>query len=133
LYTCAIGAVGVYDLPLWAQRSDVQESKLGRSYIQDVLGDDEKMLRERSPIAHLDKLKAKVMLIVGGADRRVPPAQGKSLHEALEARKIDHEWVYHVNEGHGYYNVAHRVDMYEKVLAFLDRNIGASSGKLATH
>jgi dipeptidyl aminopeptidase/acylaminoacyl peptidase len=52
---------------------------------------------------------------------------GKNLHSALEDRKIAHEWIYHLNEGHGYFDLAHRTDMYEKVVAFLDRNIGSGA------
>lgn len=124
LYRCAIGSAGVYDLNSFAERSDVQQTKQGRAYLSFVLGEDKSELAERSPISHLDRLKARVMLIVGGADRRVPPAQGRNLHDALSDRKIDHEWLYRRTEGHGFYNEKFRTEMYEKMLAFLDRNIG---------
>ena len=127
LYRCAIGSAGVYDLNAFAERSDVQESKQGRAYLSEVLGEDKNDLAARSPITHLDKLKAKVMLIVGGADRRVPPDQGRRLHEALDERKIEHEWFYRRTEGHGFYNEKFRTEMYERMLAFLDRNIGAGA------
>jgi dipeptidyl aminopeptidase/acylaminoacyl peptidase len=89
-----------------------------------VLGEDQDELCERSPIAHLERLKAKVMLIVGGADERVPGVQGERLHEALTLRKIDHEWLYQRTEGHGFYAEPHLVEMYERVIALLDRQIG---------
>ena len=127
LYACAIGFAGVYDLPAWAERTDVRESRAGRSYIRDAIGSDASDLRARSPIAHLDRLKAKVMLIVGGADRRVPPAQGEALHAALAARKIAHEWLYRADEGHGFYDRDHRIDLYARLLAFLDGAIGAQA------
>lgn len=133
LYACAIGAEGIYDLPAWVENSDVSESLFGRSYLRRVLGEDAAQLHDRSPINHLDKLKAKVMLIVGGADKRVPPAQGEALHEALLQRKIDHAWLYQRNEGHGYYDEAHVADMYTKILAFLDSTIGDGNGRSAAH
>jgi dipeptidyl aminopeptidase/acylaminoacyl peptidase len=67
------------------------------------------------------------MLIVGGADRRVPPAQGRALDDALNERKIDHEWLYRRTEGHGFYNEKLRTEMYEKMLAFLNKHIGAGN------
>jgi len=127
LYRCAIGVAGVYDLNTFVERTDVQETKQGRAYLSKVLGDDKSELAERSPISHLDKLKAKVMLIVGGADRRVPPAQGRALDDALNERKIDHEWLYRRTEGHGFYNEKLRTEMYEKMLAFLNKHIGAGN------
>jgi dipeptidyl aminopeptidase/acylaminoacyl peptidase len=96
-----------------------------------VLGENADELYDRSPIAHLDRLKAKTMLIVGGADKRVPPVQAENLHAALSARKIDHEWIYERTEGHGFYNEAHTALMYEKLLAFLDRQVGAAQAQAA--
>jgi dipeptidyl aminopeptidase/acylaminoacyl peptidase len=127
LYRCAIGYAGVYDLRMQYTRGDIRESNVGRSYLKKTLGDDEALLRGHSPIEQIDKLKAKVLLAVGGADRRVPPVQGEHLHDALNARHIEHEWIYHVTEGHGFVDERHRVDLFEKIVAFLDRNIGDSA------
>jgi len=127
LYRCAIGYVGVYDLRLMTSRGDIPQSVFGENYLKMVLGSDETLLWERSPIAHIDRLKAQLMLIVGGADVRVPPVQGENLHAALNKAKIEHEWIYERTEGHGFYDEGHLKDMLGSVLRFLDRNIGASA------
>jgi dipeptidyl aminopeptidase/acylaminoacyl peptidase len=131
LYKCAIGYVGVYDLRLMHSRGDTTQSAFGVNFLKKVLGEDESDLWNRSPIAHLDALKAKVMLIVGGEDRRVPPIQGENLHNALLKNKIDHEWVYERSEGHGFYNEQHTSELYLKIIAFLDREIGAKAAVAA--
>lgn len=125
VYKCAIGNAGIYDLRLMCTRGDIPQSLFGENYLKMVLGEDQSALWDRSPMAHLDKLKAAVMLIVGGADNRVPPVQGESLHNALLKNKVDHEWLYERTEGHGFYTEAHAAEMYEKILAFLDKQIGA--------
>jgi dipeptidyl aminopeptidase/acylaminoacyl peptidase len=125
LYRCAIGYVGVYDLRLMTTRGDIPQSTSGENYLKMVLGEDQSVLWDRSPIAHLDRLKAKVMLIVGGADKRVPAVQGESLRSALNKAHIEHEWLYQRTEGHGFYDEANRRNLFAKVIAFLDRNIGA--------
>ncbi|MEO8803187.1 MAG: S9 family peptidase [Rudaea sp.] len=125
LYRCAIGYVGVYDLRLMTSRGDIPHSLFGANYLKRVLGENADDLWNRSPIAHLDQLKARVMLIVGGADKRVPPAQGENLHAALEKRHIQHEWLYQRTEGHGFYDPAHLTDLLQKVVVFLDSQIGA--------
>jgi dipeptidyl aminopeptidase/acylaminoacyl peptidase len=127
MYRCAIGYVGVYDLRLMYSRGDVPQSSFGTNYLKQVLGEDTDELYSRSPIAHLDRLKANTMLIVGGADRRVPPVQGESLRAALQAHKVEPEWVYEGMEGHGFYDEKHVVDLYAKIVQFLDRQIGADS------
>ena len=131
LYKCAIGNAGIYDLQLMFTRGDVPQSLFGENYLKMVLGEDQSVLSDRSPMAHLDKLKAAVMLIVGGADNRAPPVQGESLHNALLKNKVDHEWIYERTEGHGFYTQAHQTEMFEKVLAFLDKQIGTQKSNAA--
>jgi dipeptidyl aminopeptidase/acylaminoacyl peptidase len=131
LYRCAIGYVGIYDLRMMYKRGDIPQSTFGKNYLKRAIGEDNDELYDRSPIAHLDRLKAKVMLIVGGSDSRVPEEQGKQLHAALHARGIEHDWLYQRNEAHGFYNEAHTVELYEKLLGFLDRQIGAQKADSA--
>jgi dipeptidyl aminopeptidase/acylaminoacyl peptidase len=128
LYKCAIGNAGIYDLRLMHSRGDVPQSLFGENYLKMVLGEDQGQLWERSPIAQLDRLKAAVMLIAGGADTRVPAVQGENLHNALTQRKIEHEWLYERTEGHGFYTEDHATQMYEKILGFLERQIGTQAG-----
>jgi len=126
LYKCAVADAGVYDLHLMYSRGDSAQSLFGENFMKMILGEDPAELSARSPIMQLDRLKASVMLIVGGADTRVPAVQGENLHNALLKRKIEHEWIYERTEGHGYYTEAHVTQMYEKILAFLDRQIGTA-------
>lgn len=125
LYRCAIGYVGVYDLRLMYTRGDIPQSTFGDNYLKMVLGEDEAMLWDRSPLAHVDRLKAKVMLIVGGEDTRVPPIQGERLHAALDKAHVAHEWLYQRTEGHGFYDEGNRTDLLTKIAAFLDASIGS--------
>lgn len=127
MYQCAIGSVGVYDLNLMKSRGDIPQSASGDNYLSMVLGDDATVLAQRSPVNQLDRLKAKVMLIVGGQDKRVPPVHGESMRGALAVRGIKAEWLYQRTESHGFYDEANVADMYEKIIAFLDANIGTKN------
>lgn len=128
LYQCAIGYVGVYDLRLMYTRGDIPQTKSGVGYLGMVLGGNMDQLADRSPINHIDRIKAKLMLIVGGQDERVPPIQGENLHKALEEHHIPHVWLYQRTEGHGFYDQANLTDLFTRVIAFLDQNIGAKKG-----
>lgn len=132
LYRCAIASSGIYDLPMMYSRGPTQQFLFGENFLKMVLGEDHDQLVARSPIALLDRLRAQVMLVVGGADPIVPPVQGENLHNALLKRKIEHEWVYERTEGHGFFTEAHVAQLYERELTFLDRNIGEHRGAGAT-
>ncbi len=124
LYQCAIGYVGVYDLRLMKSRGDIPQSFKGEGYLDMVLGKDDALLAQRSPVNQVDRIKADVMLIVGGQDKRVPPVQGENMRNALLKRGKKVEWLYQRTEAHGFYDEANIEDMYTRILAFLDRNIG---------
>lgn len=128
LYKCAIGYVGVYDLRLMFTRGDIPQNLYGQDFLKRVLGTDMTVLAQRSPIYQLDNLKARVMLVVGGRDTRVPPVQGMDMHIALLKKKIAHEWLYKPNEWHGFYDEKNIAELFEKVDAFLTANIGPGVG-----
>jgi dipeptidyl aminopeptidase/acylaminoacyl peptidase len=126
LYRCAIGYVGVYDLPMMFKRGDVPETRYGKNYLKWALGENQDELRDRSPVTHAEKINAKVMLIVGGNDARVPEEHGKEMRDALKARGAELEWLYDRTEGHGFYTEDHVAELFERMVAFLDREIGPS-------
>ncbi|HWG10392.1 MAG TPA: alpha/beta fold hydrolase [Rhodanobacteraceae bacterium] len=130
LYKCAIGYVGVYDLNLmYNSGSDATQSIYGKKFLERTLGTDTTVLAQHSPIDQLNNLKAKVMLIVGGRDTRVPEVQGKNLHMALLQRHVEHEWLYKPDEWHGFYDESNIAELFAKVDAFLDANIGSGTAE----
>jgi len=132
LYRCAIGYVGVYDLRSWVGATDIAKSRSGSGAIDEHVGHDENDLWARSPLAHADRIKAKVMLVVGGADERVPKDQGENMRAALAKAHNEPEWLYERTEGHGFYEEGHVTEFYERLLAFLDQQIGAQSDVAAS-
>ncbi len=122
LYRCAVGDAGVYDLRLMFSHGDVRKNLYGQSFLEMILGKDQAVLAQRSPVAQVDHIKAKVMLIAGGQDERVPPVHAERLRAELQKRKVEPEWLYKRSEGHGFYDEANRAEMLEKLIAFLDAN-----------
>lgn len=129
LYQCAIGSSGVYDLNLMKTRGDVPQSLYGNSYLDLVLGTDTTVLAQRSPASQAATIKANVMLISGGEDKRVPSAQSEAMRSAMRNNGSEVVWLYQPSEGHGFYKEENVADMYEKIIAFLDQNIGAGEKK----
>lgn len=132
LYKCAIGYVGIYDLPKMVFRGNDAQTYYDQAYWKRTVGTDETVLAQHSPIYQLDRLKAKVMLIVGGKDKTVLPAQGQDMHIALAKRGIQHQWMYKAGEAHGFYDEKNIAELFEKVDAFLAANIGPGAVAPAT-
>jgi len=125
LYRCIISYLGVHDLELMFARGDIEDSVYGQNYLELVLGKDQKMLRERSPINFVERIKAPVFIAAGGADDRVPKAHAERLHAALEKAGKPVELLIKTTEGHGYYDQENQIELYQKMLAFMDAHIGA--------
>lgn len=125
LYRCAIGYAGVYDLELMHSAGDIPDSRSGRAYLELVLGDDLAQLRSRSPVHLAAAIQAPVLLIHGTADWRVDLEHAKRMKKALEDHGKPFEYLALAGEGHGAYDEDTRRQVYERVLAFLDRHLKA--------
>lgn len=125
LYRCAVGYVGVYDLPMMFTKGDIPGRRSGINYLKEAVGEDIEELRARSPVFNAHRIKAAVMLVHGGRDERVPIEQARKLRRALKAAGNPVE-VWHVEdmEGHGFGNENNRRQMYTAMLDFYDKHIG---------
>ncbi|CAB0151264.1 Dipeptidyl aminopeptidase BIII [Pseudidiomarina piscicola] len=124
LYQCIVGFVGVYDLNLMYEQGDIQQARAGRNYLDQVLPSAEEGRDAQSPVENVDKLKAPVFIIQGGADVRVPEAHAFALRDELKERNHPYEWMYKEAEGHGFYKPENNVERWQKMLAFFDKYIG---------
>jgi dipeptidyl aminopeptidase/acylaminoacyl peptidase len=86
-------------------------------------GDPEKdkaTLLALSPITHIDKLNAPLMLIQGASDPRVPIGEALQMHAALEKRGQKTKMIVFPDEGHGtqkrenkVLEIGHTLDFFE--------------------
>jgi dipeptidyl aminopeptidase/acylaminoacyl peptidase len=125
LYRCVVDLAGIYDLRIQASQSDTSTSQYGRNFMAEFIGATPDRLYQASPASQIDRLKAAVLIAHGEEDKRVPLSQAKALRKALDERHHPYEWLTKAGEGHGFYLAEDREDFYVKLLAFLDKNIGA--------
>ncbi|KAF9491956.1 alpha/beta-hydrolase [Pleurotus eryngii] len=90
------GELAISDIPDWAF------SELGLPFAPDSLVTPEiyEHLYRASPIAHVDNVSAKVLLLIGGSDMRVPPPQAIRYYHALKGRSKEVEMLWFEKEGH---------------------------------
>ena len=127
LYQCAVGYIGVYDLPLMYGQGDVRDERTGMAFLRDWVGARDG-LASVSPVHLADRIQVPVFLAAGGEDERAPIEHSRRMERALRQAGVPVETLYYDTEGHGFYVDAHRVEFNERLLAFLSRHIGAGAG-----
>ncbi len=126
LYACGIDYVGVSNLfsfmktipPYWKPYLDMMYEMVGNPT------KDSALMREASPVFHVDKIKAPLFIAQGANDPRVNKAESDQVVEALKKRKVDVEYMVKENEGHGFGNEENQFDFYEAMEKFLAKHIG---------
>lgn len=126
LYRCAIGNVGVYDLN--KMLTDDTQYYYGPADVRVyavTLG--LKNLEDISPNLKAHKIKADVLLGAGREDDTAPPIHTERMREAILKAGGSVDTVIYEGEGHGNYLYKNQVDWANRVLDFLDKNIGPAS------
>jgi dipeptidyl aminopeptidase/acylaminoacyl peptidase len=131
LYRCAVGYVGVYDLPTMHTQGDVQRRGSGETYIREWIG-ERADLGATSPNRLADRIKVPVFLAAGGKDERAPVEHTKMMEKALRNAGAAVEALYFDTEGHGFYLEKNRREYYTRLLAFLSRHLGGRSASAGT-
>lgn len=117
MYKCAIGYAGVYDLAkLYADRDG---SLQGRSFFGRTMGTDAAAFSAQSPTTLVAGLDTPILLVHGTADYIAPFEQFGAAEAALRHAGKTYETLVKQNEGHGFYREANRVELYNRMQAFL--------------
>jgi dipeptidyl aminopeptidase/acylaminoacyl peptidase len=82
---------------------------------------DSEMLTARSPLFHVDQIKAPVFIAHGTNDQRVKISQSQEIVSALKKRGRNVEFLWCEGEGHVFHSEQARIAYHEHVAAFLDK------------
>jgi dipeptidyl aminopeptidase/acylaminoacyl peptidase len=122
MYAAGVDYVGVSNMftfmktipPYW-------EPMLEMMY--EMVGDVEKdsaMLREVSPVFHVDKIKAPLFIAQGANDPRVNVDESDQMVKAMKEKGIEVEYLVKKDEGHGFRNEENRFEFYRAMEKFLN-------------
>ncbi|MEO7251864.1 MAG: S9 family peptidase, partial [Arenimonas sp.] len=131
LYKCAVGYVGVYDLP---QLHTEETSKRGstKTWANEWIGDDMDVLAANSPTRRAANIKVPVLLAAGREDETAPVEHTERMERALKSAGVPVQASYYEGEGHGFYKPENRKDFYTRLLAFLARSLGGGTAASGT-
>ena len=79
------------------------------------------LLRELSPVTHVDSLRAPTLLVHGEADTNVPPQESVQMHTALGARGQAGNLLLLPGQGHTVVGEQARVRLTESVVGWFTR------------
>jgi len=119
-FQAAICSYGVSDLVADAHNTH----KFERYYHRFLVGDlEENMQRfiERSPINHVDKITAPLLLFHGDQDPVVNVAQTESIFQQLKRRGVPCKMIIYSGEGHGFRRIENISDYYRQIDMFLQK------------
>ena len=126
LYQCAIGYAGIYDVTAIERIGDVSHNKTALDRWKVTIGANREEREPMSALNYADKIKAAVMLIHGGQDRRTPPEHYHRMKKAFDAIGKPVETLYRANQGHGFFGRDTVMYMYGEQLKFLNKHIGSN-------
>jgi dipeptidyl aminopeptidase/acylaminoacyl peptidase len=123
MFRCAVGYAGVYDLNLLLTADDAITEKRTLNIIKRYVGDDKAELDRFSPAKLASRITAPVLLVHGGKDKQAPVEHAEAMRAALTAAGRPPEWLLAPNESHGFYDTKNRTEFYQRLEAFLAKNL----------
>lgn len=120
LWAAGVDIVGISNLRTFIEntspyRRHLRESEYG------TIEEDGEFFDQISPIHHIDKITAPLMVIHGANDPRVPISEAEQIVEALRKRNHPVEYLRYDDEGHGIVKLENRIDAYGKIAVFLNK------------
>lgn len=120
VWAAGVSVVGVVS---WKTLYDTTRGDL-KDYLARELGDPARvpdLYRDRSPLTHVAKITAPLLLLQGANDPRVPRSEAELMIDALrKAGKTFEEHVYE-SEGHGFRTTANMIDALRRTTDWFDR------------
>jgi dipeptidyl aminopeptidase/acylaminoacyl peptidase len=88
------------------------------------LADDRALLEQLSPITHVDRLRAPLMIVHGRNDPRVPVGEAEQIHDVARRKGLRSELTIYDDEGHRFTRLATRIDASQRIARFLHETLG---------
>jgi dipeptidyl aminopeptidase/acylaminoacyl peptidase len=125
LYACGIDIAGPSNIFTLLESLPSYWEPVRRMFYE-MMGDpqeDKELLREISPLFHVDKINKPLFVVQGAKDPRAPQSQAEQLVESLRCKGLEVKYMLKENEGHGYYNEENVLELYSEVEKFLEQHM----------
>jgi dipeptidyl aminopeptidase/acylaminoacyl peptidase len=123
LWRCGVEFYGIAHWITLLEQTAPYRRKLRAAEYGDPVA-DRAMLEAFSPLPKLDRLAAPLFVAHGLCDPRVRPFETDQLEAELKRLGKPHEVIRIDQEGHGFARLDNRLEVFGRVVAFLERELG---------
>jgi len=128
LYACGVDIVGPSNLitllnsipPYWGPMRRIFTLRMGDPSTEQ----GREQLERQSPLNHVDKIAAPLLVIQGANDPRVKQAESDQIVVAMREAGLPVQYIVAPDEGHGFRGRENRLAMYARIEEFLAGQLG---------
>ena len=132
LFAAAIELYGVVDRELFVERTNPQSSIRWMMKMGGTPAQKPDVYRRANVLLQVEKVKTPLLIMHGENDPQVPPADSALFVKELREHKKTVFYFTYPNELHGFAQPGHRLDAWQKELAFLSHYINPKYGITST-
>jgi dipeptidyl aminopeptidase/acylaminoacyl peptidase len=130
-FACGVDIVGPSNLftllnsipPYWKSFFEDMVRRIG----DPRTAEGRELLKQRSPLTHVDKISKPLLIGQGANDPRVKQAEADQIVAAMKSRKLPVTYVLYPDEGHGFARPQNRISFYAVAEGFLAKCLGGQA------
>jgi dipeptidyl aminopeptidase/acylaminoacyl peptidase len=136
VFACAVSVAGPVNLATMIEAMPAYVAPLKAQALTRI-GDpatEPNFLWDRSPLSRVDDIRCPLLIVQGGNDPRVTPAETDQMVAALATKDIPYRCLVFPDEGHGLAKPQNRLRFYRELEQFLAQHLGgraADTGEVA--
>jgi dipeptidyl aminopeptidase/acylaminoacyl peptidase len=127
-FACGVDIVGPSNLatllnsipPYWKSFFEDMARRVGDPRTEE----GRKLLAERSPLTHVERISKPLLIAQGANDPRVKQAESDQIVAAMKAKNLPVTYVLYPDEGHGFARPQNRLSFYAIAEGFLSQCLG---------
>ncbi|WP_213807130.1 S9 family peptidase [Granulicella sp. dw_53] len=132
LFAAAIELYGVVDRQLFVERTNPPSAIRWMMKMGGTPTEKPEIYRQANVLLQVDKVKTPLLIMHGENDPQVPPADSAFFAKALREHHKTVFYFTYPGELHGFAQPSHRLDAWQKQLAFLEQYINPKFGTTTT-